>query len=191
MPFAHRIQIDLADGEFASPRTIDPDQIWWPAGVIADLHIMYKNPEAAVEKLVEHSPHLIIIHAESSGRFDVMADLCKKNSVKIGIALLPSSDPTSIVNALPYIDHVLIFSGDLGKFGGHANFDLLRKVEYLKRHKPDLEVGWDGGINSQNISHLITGGVDVLNVGGFIQNAEDPQKTFRTLVRIADETGTT
>jgi hypothetical protein len=33
--------------------------------------------------------------------------------------------------------------------------------------------------------------VDVLNVGGYIHNSENPQKAFETLQRIADETGTT
>lgn len=189
--FAKRIQIDLADGDFAAPKTIGADLVWWPVGVAADIHIMYKNPETAVAELIEHKPHLIIIHAESTGRFDAMAHLCKQANIKIGIALLPNSDPASIVQALPFVDHILIFSGDLGKFGGHANFDLLRKVEYLKSRKPDLEIGWDGGINAQNVAHLVSGGVDVLNVGGYIQNADDPEKAFHTLTRIAEETGST
>jgi ribulose-phosphate 3-epimerase len=58
----------------------------------------------------------------------------------------------------------------------------------LKQYKPDLEVGWDGGINDQNVAELINGGVDVLNVGGYIQRAEDPARAFAALQRIADET---
>ena len=87
------------------------------------------------------------------------------------------------------IDHVLIFSGNLGSYGGHANLDLLHTVRYLKNHKPGLEIGWDGGINSQNVAQLVFGGVDVLNVGAFIQNAENPEKAYLALDRIASETG--
>jgi pentose-5-phosphate-3-epimerase len=54
-----------------------------------------------------------------------------------------------------------------------------------------LEIGWDGGVTDQNISQLAFAGVDVFNVGGFIQKAEDPEKAFHVLERIADETGTT
>lgn len=190
-PFAHRIQIDLTDGIFAAPRTINPEQTWWPVGLQADFHLMYKNPQSAVAALLEHGPHMLIIHAEASGRFDPIARLCRKRNVKIGIALLPNSHPASIVPALYHIDHVLIFSGDLGKFGGHADLDLLKKVDFLKNHKHDLEIGWDGGINSQNIAQLVSGGVDVLNVGGFIQNADDPERAFHALERIAEETDTT
>jgi pentose-5-phosphate-3-epimerase len=54
-----------------------------------------------------------------------------------------------------------------------------------------LEIGWDGGINDRNISQLVFGGVDVLNVGGYIQNANNPERAYNSLFRIADETGTT
>lgn len=189
--FTHRIQIDLTDGQFAQSQTIGPDQAWWPVGMKADLHLMYKNPLSAIQTLLPHRPNLIIVHAEAQGEFESIASICHQHKVKVGVALLPRSDPHSISRALDKIDHVLIFSGDLGKFGGHANLDLLSKARYLKEHKPHLEIGWDGGVNSHNAAQLILGGVDVLNVGGFIQNSEDPAKAFHRLRRIAEETGTT
>jgi pentose-5-phosphate-3-epimerase len=69
--------------------------------------------------------------------------------------------------------------------------DLLNKAEELKRHRPQLEIGWDGGVNERNISRLAFSGVDVFNVGGYIQNAEDPERAYKALSRIAEETGTT
>ena len=86
---------------------------------------------------------------------------------------------------------MLLFTPPLGEYGGYANFDLLHKVHYLKERKAELEIGWDGGITDQNISQLATGGVDVFAVGGFIQESQEPEKTFHRLQRIADETGTT
>jgi pentose-5-phosphate-3-epimerase len=71
-----------------------------------------------------------------------------------------------------------------------VNLDLLNKVNALRQHRRDIEIGWDGGINDQNISQLAFGGVDVFNVGGYLQNSADPEKSFRTLVRITQETGT-
>ena len=52
-------------------------------------------------------------------------------------------------------------------------------------------MGGDGGVNTQNISQLAFGGVDVFNVGSFIQQAPDAERAFRSLQRIAEETGTT
>ncbi len=189
--FAQRIQIDLTDGEFAASTTVKPDEAWWPVGVKADFHLMYRRPDEAIETILEHKPNMIIVQAEADGNFMSFAEICHRHGVKIGVALLQSTSAESIQESLSKIDHVLIFSGDLGNYGGHANFDLLGKVQVLKQHNPELEIGWDGGVNDQNISHLATGGVDVFNVGGFIQDSPDPEHAYKILERIADETGTT
>lgn len=187
----HRLQIDLTDGDFAKTATIKPEEAWWPVGLKADIHLMFSNPQSAIEALVPHQPNLIIIHAESDADVAAVAKYCHDKSVGLGIALLPDTEAETVSQFLSLADHVLIFSGDLGSFGGHANLALLDKVRYLKEQKPEIEIGWDGGVNPQNVSELVFGGVDVLNVGGFIQKADDPEKAYHSLLRIADETGTT
>jgi ribulose-phosphate 3-epimerase len=189
--FAHRIQIDLTDGHFAEPKTISAGKAWWPAGVKADIHIMHRDPEEAARAVAKHKPHMIIVHAESEGSFEAFAQFCREHHIKVGVALLQKTSPEHILPALDMVEHVLIFAGELGHHAGQADLTQLRKVEYLKQHKPELEIGWDGGINDQNISQLAFAGVDVFDVGGFIQKADNPEKAFAALDRIADETGET
>jgi len=188
--FAERIQIDLTDGDFAKAETISPEEAWWPVGIKADFHLMYKDPSAAARVILEHKPNMLIVHGEAEGNFAAFVNLCRGAGVKVGVALLARTPVDMILPALDSIDHVLIFSGELGRFGGHVNLDLLNKVNALRQHRRDIEIGWDGGINDQNISQLAFGGVDVFNVGGYLQNSADPEKSYRTLVRIAQETGT-
>ena len=188
---AHRVQIDLTDGLFAPEKTLKPEEAWWPVGFMADFHLMFKNPLPAIGTILRHKPHMVIVHAESEGNFGQVVEYCRHHEVRLGIALLPKTQPATIYSALEHVDHVLIFSGDLGRFGGQANLRLLDKVSELKARKPGLEIGWDGGINEQNISQLVSGGVDVLNVGGFIQGSDNPERAYRSLERIAVETGTT
>jgi ribulose-phosphate 3-epimerase len=189
--FAERIQIDLTDGEFASHKTIGPQDAWWPVGIQADFHLMYRRPDKAVEVLLEHKPNMIILHAEAEGNFLAFAQRFRRLGIKIGLALLPSTSVGTVAPALNHLDHVLIFSGSLGEYGGHANLDLLNKVHELKQHNPKLEIGWDGGVNTHNISQLASGGIDVFNVGGFLQESPDPERDYNALKRIAEETGTT
>jgi ribulose-phosphate 3-epimerase len=189
--FAERIQIDLTDGQFAKNPTVSPKDAWWPVGIKTDFHLMYKNPAAPIDVILEHQPHMVIVHSEADGNFESFAARCHHQGVKVGVAVLQRTPIETILPALHSIDHVLIFSGDLGSFGGHANLDLLKKVEALKHHRPDIEIGWDGGVNDQNLARLAAGGVDVLNVGGYIQAAPDAEKAYIRLQRIADETGTT
>lgn len=190
--YVERIHLDLADGKFAPTKLISPQDAWWPVGLKADLHLMYEDPLPAARIILEHKPNMIVVQAEAKGNFEEVLRLCRSLGVSVGVALLAKTPAMTIVPALDKIDHVLIFSGNLGYQGGSVvDFSLLDKVNFLKSRKPGLEIGWDGGVNDQNVSRLILGGVDVLNVGGYIQKSDNPQKALQILKRIADETGTT
>src|SRR6266702_1258371 len=65
--FARRVHIDLGDGEFTPNRLIPIDQVWWPGGMRADLHVMYRRPFEHLDALIALGPQLIIVHAEAEG----------------------------------------------------------------------------------------------------------------------------
>jgi ribulose-phosphate 3-epimerase len=179
--FVTRVHIDLADGVFTHVKLAPIKDVWWPSGVRADIHMMYAEPFRHARALIELNPQLIIVHAEADGDFLAFADEAHAAGIAVGVALKPETMPKMIAPALDWIDHVLIFSGHLGHFGGEANTHLLTKVLQLKQMKPELEIGWDGGVNNKNAATLVAGGVDVLNVGGFIQHAADPQAAYEML----------
>ena len=105
-----------------------------------------------------------------------------KAGIKTGLALLHDTPVENAYQIMHSFDHILIFSGDLGKHGGHADLTLLDKVKKVRVHHPEAEIAWDGGINDQNAAVLARGGVGVLNVGGFIQRAEDPAAAYTRLL---------
>lgn len=179
--FAERIQIDLMDGEFASPASIALSNIWWPHGVTADVHLMYQKPMDYLDQLVHLKPHMVIIHAEADVHHMHFAAELHKEGIKAGLAVLPETTIASVEDILHSFDHLLIFSGHLGHFGGKTDLSLLQKAQEAKTHHPDLEIGWDGGVNIEVAKSLAQGGVNVLNVGGYIQNSDDPKAAFSTL----------
>lgn len=182
--FATRVHIDLSDGVFAPAKTISPDEIWWPGGVRADLHVMMRRPFEHAKLFLNLHPQLVIVHAEAEGDFVGFAEEAHAHGVEVGVALLPQTSPELIRPALKWVDHVLIFSGNLGHFGGQADMRLLTKLKHVRELKPSLEIGWDGGINDQNARALAMAGVDVLNTGGFIHHASDPRAAFDRLEKI-------
>jgi ribulose-phosphate 3-epimerase len=181
LSYAHRIHIDLADGMFTHNRLTEIEDVWWPGGVRADLHVMYAEPFEHMEALIALRPQLIIVHAEAEGDFMEFAAAAHHYGIEVGVALLPGTSVEAIQPALEVIDHVLIFSGNLGHFGGHADMALLGKVQQLKDLKPRLEIGWDGGVNDKNAKLLAMGGVDVLNAGGYLHGAMAPGTAYATL----------
>ena len=186
-PFAERIHIDLADGVFTTNKLIELSHIWWPEKLTVDLHIMYESARPFIPEIIKRLPHLVIVHAESSGNYyDVMRPL-KAAGIKTGVALLQTTPVTSISPALKDIDHILVFSGDLGHFGGKADLNLLTKVREIRALSKDVEIGWDGGLTIQNAKQVVTAGVNVLNVGSAIQQADDPQDAYDKLMGVIQE----
>ena len=181
--FAVRLHIDVTDSVFAPTKTIPIDQIWWPGGVRADLHVMFRRPFDHLRALLALKPQMIIVHAEAEGDFEAFARRAHERGIETGVALLPGTRPELLAQAIKDIDHVLIFSGDLARYGGTADLTLLEKVKTLKSMKPQLEIGWDGGVNADNARALAEAGVEVLNAGGFIQHADDPAAAYEQLTR--------
>lgn len=181
-PFATRVQIDLMDGDFTPTTSLRPIQVWWPEQWQVDIHLMFRRPLEHLETLISLHPRMVIIHAEAEGDLRGMLGHLQKLNIKAGVALLKDTPPESAENLLSIADHALLFSGDLGRFGGVADLSVLQKVPKLKAINPGIEIGWDGGANEQNVRQLRDGGVDVINVGGAIAKADDPAAAYATLV---------
>ncbi|MDB5168058.1 MAG: rpe, Ribulose-phosphate 3-epimerase [Candidatus Saccharibacteria bacterium] len=180
--FAERVHIDISDGEFAPSFTLGAAQIWWPQGWIVDIHAMVARPSDHLETLVNLKPNMIIFHAETQEDIVPVLAHVKKFGIKAGIALLKSTVPSTVASAIQAADHVMIFSGELGKYGGTASLMQLEKVRLIRAIRQDVEIGWDGGVNVENAFSLAQGGIDVLNVGGTIATANDPKSVYATLV---------
>jgi ribulose-phosphate 3-epimerase len=183
-PFATRIHIDLMDGKFAPTTSPGLDQVWWPEKFTADIHLMYQDPMAEIDQLIYLKPNLVIIHQEAAVNHREFADRLRSHGIKAGLALLPTTLVEQARGSILSFDHVLIFSGDLGKHGGVTDTSLLPKILQIKQYHPNIEVGWDGGVNDENAATLIDSGVEVLNVGGFIQKADDPAAAYAKLKAI-------
>jgi ribulose-phosphate 3-epimerase len=180
-PFAKRIHIDLMDGEFAETKSPELVRIWWPQELEADIHLMYQRPMEYLDRLIALKPRMVIIHNEAEVHHMYFAAQLHKANILTGLAVLHDTPIEHAYQIMHSFDQVLIFSGHLGYHGGEADLGLLDKVAKVRAHSPDTEIAWDGGINDQNTEALISGGVDVLNVGGYIQNSSDPKKAYATL----------
>lgn len=181
--FAPRIHIDLMDGEFAPTQSPPLHSMWWSKKIQADLHVMYKRPLDILPDVLAKHPHLTIIHDEAEHASSFIHTL-HEHRLRVGIALLPHTSVDVLSHYIQVIDHVLIFSGNLGHHGGTADLSLLDKVRWIRLQRPSLEIGWDGGISAENIHELKEAGVTVFNVGGYIHSAESPKHAYENLVSL-------
>ena len=210
--FASRLQIDIMDGSLTDNCSINLVQAWWPEGIRADLHLMMARPDQHLETIVSLKPDLVIVHAEAESNLKQLLSQLRNHQLKVGLAVLPTTNLNQLEEFLPVVDHLLVFASKLGHQGTSADLGQLAKVieakvnhllvfasklghqaasadlerlakviEAKKQGRPNLEIGWDGGINADNIKQLAEAGVDVFNVGSYLQTAPDPQKAYDLL----------
>ena len=180
--FAKRVHIDLTDGEFAPTFTVGVNQLWWPQEWQVDIHAMVAHPSQYVDALIQMKPSSIIFHAETSEDLLPIIQKIKAAGIKAGVALLKPTVPETVHNYVENADHVLVFSGNLGHYGGTASLMQLEKVRLIRNIHPTVEVGWDGGANVENAFSLSQGGVDIVNCGNVIRSATDPAAAYKQLV---------
>ena len=131
---------------------------------------------------------MIIIHAEATGDVKTALIQIRQAGIMAGLALLKPTVPRTVEELIKIADHVMIFSGELGRFGGTASLMQLEKIRLIKVINPSVEIGWDGGVAVDNAYSLVQGGVNVLNVGGVIQKSSDPRTIFSRLQQEINKT---
>jgi ribulose-phosphate 3-epimerase len=145
---------------------------------------MYQKPSEHLETLISLKPHLIILHIESDGNIEEYIRHIKKFGIKAGVAILADTTIAEAHGCIEIADHVLLFAGKLGSFGGVADLKVTEKIAAIRAIRPDIEIGWDGGVNADNIKLLHEAGVDVCSVGGYIQRSEEPKKAYESLLKL-------
>lgn len=185
--FAKRVHLDLMDGVFAPTQSPPLSELWPIDNVIVDLHVMYQRPQDYIDEMVALEPNLVVFHLEADVDHEAFAHELHARGIRAGIALLQKTAIDDVELILHSFDHFLVFSGNLGHHGGSTvNLLLLDKARRARAIKPDLELGWDGGVNDTVASDLVKGGIEVLNTGGFIHNAPNPSEAFDALQTLVD-----
>jgi pentose-5-phosphate-3-epimerase len=179
------VHLDFSDGIFAPTELLPIDEAWRSDDLITHAHVMYQKPLDVIEDIMHLEADLVILHAESDDVKKCLK-LLAENGTRTGIAILPE---TSVVDLQELeidelFDHILVFGGNLGYQGGDADLDQLKKVERLKDVYPDKELAWDGGVNDKNIKQIAASGISVINVGGYLKNAQYPKNAYDTLVSL-------
>ena len=151
--------------------------------------MMVKNPSLYIPSIIAIKPSLCIFHAECDENLLPIFEQLSQAGIKTGVAILRSTFPGNIKPYIEASDHVLIFGGSLGQQGGEANLVQLEKVSIIKEIDPNVEIGWDGGANLENIRAIAHAGIDIINVGSAISRADNTEDAYKTLLAETEKTG--
>jgi ribulose-phosphate 3-epimerase len=184
--FAKRLHIDVGDGVFTEVKTVGLSQVYDIDGVPFDLHLMMVHPEGQMENIVSLQPQLVIVHFEAPFDRDSFFKELHAMDIKVGLAINTETTIEQVRDILPTIDHLMVFTGELGHNGGEFRADCLEKIAQAKQINPDLEIGVDGGLNQETSRLAVEAGANLLDVGSFIHESADPEIAYIALESIAE-----
>lgn len=184
--FAKRLHIDVGDGVFTDVKTPGLTQVYDIDGVPFDLHLMMMHPEGQLENIISLAPQLVIVHFEAPFDHAAFFRELRPLEIKVGLAINVETTVEQVRHLLSHIDHLVVFTGRLGHNGGEFRADCLEKIAQARALKPELEIAVDGGLNQETARMAVEAGADVLDVGSFIHDAEDPEIAYIAVAAIAD-----
>jgi ribulose-phosphate 3-epimerase len=172
---ADYIHLDVMDGDFVPNLTFGAKIIKDLRNLtrqVFDTHLMVKNPENYVKSMADAGVDIFTFHYEACTHPDRLIQEIKKNGMKAGISLVPSTNENVLEYLLEKLDLVLVMTVNPG-FGGQSFLtSQLKKIEKIREmidksgKKIDLEV--DGGINDKTILEVRNAGADVFVAGSFV-----------------------
>lgn len=187
--FAKRVQLDISDGQFTPTMTIPAAGLTWPEGWQMDIHMMVAKPSEHMQNLVAMKPSMVIFHAETGENLLPLFDQLRAAGIKCGVALAKTTYPPKVKPFIEAADHVLIFAGELGKQGSSADILQIEKVPLITAIKSDVEIGWDGGANMENVRAIAHAGIQVINVGAALATSNNPASAYDELTKEAERKG--
>ncbi len=184
--FAPWVQLDIADGSFASPETWNsPENLTeCEQPPQCEVHLMVEHPEAVLKEWMDVVQR-IYVHIEATEEMEKIISQVAVSTVEFGIAL---SLDTPIATLKPYIDRIsaiqLMSIASLGSYGSPFDERVYEKIKILRAQYPSVTISIDGGVSTKNAKRLVDAGVTHLVVGSAIFSEADPRAEFEELCAI-------
>lgn len=185
---ADLVHIDVMDGSFVPNISIGPLVVKAckrSTVLPLDVHLMIVQPEKYIVEFVKAGANFITIHAEASIHLHRTLQLIKDSGVGVGLAVNPLTPLNVVLEALPYLDTVLIMSVNPG-FGGQKFLKhSLGRIETVANWISDLglasEIEVDGGVGESNIKDIVNAGAKIIVAGSAIFNEKAVSENIETL----------
>jgi ribulose-phosphate 3-epimerase len=166
------LHIDVMDGDFVPNISFGPnivETLKQNTKLLLDVHLMISKPERHIESFIQAGADMITVHLEATTHINRVIDHIKSAKIKAGVALLPSTLPSSIDFLIDQIDLVLVMSVNPG-FGGQKFItNQLEKIKVLSdKLMPGTILGVDGGINEKTAPLAVNVGANLIVSGSYI-----------------------
>ena len=180
-PHSAYLHMDVMDGHFVPNLTMGPDLVKSLDGIAPlDVHLMVTDPIDFIEDFRDAGAVIISVHVEANNTQKTLKSI-KKNNMKAGIALNPSTPKKSIEPFIDLADLILVMSVEPGYCGQKFHEDAVERVRHYKKTYPNKIIEVDGGVSPSNSKRLTDAGADILVAGSAIFKADDPIEILKSM----------
>ncbi|MFA5866832.1 MAG: ribulose-phosphate 3-epimerase [Actinomycetota bacterium] len=177
--FSDYVQIDIMDGLFVPSRSIDAAELSTVKTTVrSEAHLMVKNPEDWLEAAAMFGCEEILFHYEAVEDPAAVVKLLRETDFRAGLAVNPETRVADIIEIAGSVDSVMFMAVNPGFYGAPFIPEVMDNVRELRRLKPSLDIGVDGGIKLSNAVLTRDAGADYVCVGSAIFKAEDPGQAY-------------
>lgn len=178
------VHVDFMDNQLVPNQSILPEDL---AGVDfgnlkKEAHLMVKNPEVWIEKLLDLGFERIIIHLEAQGDITRYIKLVKDGGAQAVVALNPETPVEKLTDLILMIDRVLVMGVHPG-FQGQAFIpETIDRVKKIKSQNWPVKIEVDGAVKDRNAKAILQAGADALISGSFLISG-DPDENLKDLLK--------
>lgn len=183
------LHVDVMDGHFVPNITIGlpvVKSLRKATSMTIDTHLMIEEPSRYAVQFVEAGADMVSVHVEADVHLHRTLSAIRGAGGKAGIAINPATPLSSLEEALPYADFVLIMSVNPG-FGGQSfiptSLDKVRRLRGMILDQGlNTRIEIDGGIDAANVAEVVGAGAEIIVAGSAIFGKEDPAAATREML---------
>ena len=186
------LHVDVMDGKFVPNITIGLPVVKSLAKVTKlpiDCHLMIEEPNRYAVEFVKAGAAMVSVHVEADVHLQRTLTAIREVGGKAGVAINPATSLTTLEEALPFADYILLMSVNPG-FGGqkfiHTSLNKLRRLRGIIQERGlETRIEVDGGVDAGNISKVVEAGAEIIVAGSAVYGEGKPTEAVRELLDAA------
>jgi ribulose-phosphate 3-epimerase len=183
------LHFDVMDGRFVPNITIGLPvlkSIRKATRLTIDCHLMIVEPDRYAVEFVKAGADMVSVHIEADVHLQRTLTAIREAGGQAGIAINPATPLSSLEEALPYADFILLMSVNPG-FGGQkfipTSIDKLRRLRRMIDERGlETKIEIDGGVDAGNIRRIVEAGAEIIVAGSAVFSDGKPAESVNRLI---------
>lgn len=187
------LHLDIMDNKFVPNFTFDFKQaieIIKFSSLPVDAHLMIEDPDNLAPKYAQNGCDSVSFHYEAAKNVRQTILDIKSNGSKVGLAIKPATDFSSVEEFIEEIDMLLVMTVEPG-FGGQSFMSeqmskvaiARSRINRCKDPIPLLQI--DGGVSEATIEIAANSGANCFVAGSAVYKSSDPAEMVNKLRNLA------